>query len=443
VFTVPETKFARSDGVDIAYQVVGESGGTDIVYIPAFVSHLEVMWELAEFAAFLERLANFGRLITFDKRGTGLSDRLPGIPTLEERAQDVGVVMDAAGSDRAVIAGWGDGAALALMFAAAHPNRVSALVLGSLGVKVADLPGRPLLPDPNVVNAMTEAIESGWGRAIFANVMAPSRAGDERFLSWYRRWERLSATPNAAAALSRCMLDFDADPLLTAVQAPTLVLNRIDSMFDRDAVREVASRIPGATLVELPGVDATPYAGNIDEYLDEIQQFLTGSRGAPALDRDLATVLFTDIVESTEHAQRLGDRQWRYVLDDHHARVRRLLHGYHGTEVDTAGDGFFATFDGPALAIRCACAIREAVHEIGLEIRAGLHTGEVERHGSSVVGLAVHVGARVAGHAKPSQVLVTSTVKTLVLGSSLNFADRGVHVLKGVPGRWRLFSVEG
>lgn len=437
---MPETRFTRCDGVDIAYQVIG-GGQLDIVYIPAFVSHLEVMWELAEFAAFLQRLASIGRLITFDKRGTGLSDRLPGMPSLEERSRDVGAVMDAAGSGRAAIAGWGDGAAMALMFAAANPERVTALVLGSLGVKVAAGKAAPLIADPKVVQAMTDAIESGWGQATFAGVVAPSRIDDQRFLAWYRRWERLSATPNAAAALSRCMLDFDADPLLTAVQAPTLVLNRTGSLFDQDAVRAVAARIPGAKCVELPGIDATPYVGDAGAYLDEIQEFLTGTRGEPDLDRNLATVVFTDIVDSTRKADQLGDRRWRYLLDEHHAQVRRLINSFHGTEIDTAGDGFFATFDAPARAIRCACAIRDTIPQLGLQIRAGLHTGEVDRHGTGVTGLAVHVGARVAALARPGEVLATSTVKTLVLGSGISFADRGVHVLKGVPGRWRLFAV--
>lgn len=440
---IPETSFTECDGIDIAYQVIGDRGLLDIVYIPAFVSHLEVMWELPEFAAFLERLASFGRLITFDKRGTGLSDRIPGMATLEERAGDVGAVMDAAGSDRAAIAGWGDGAAVALMFAATHPERVSALVLGSLGVKVGAGEGAPLVPDPEVVRAMSDAVVSGWGRATFAAVVAPSRAEDKRFLAWYRRWERLSATPNAAAVLSRWMLEFDADPLLTAVQAPTLVLNRSDSLFDREAVRAVAERIPGAKHVELPGIDATPYVGDADAYLDEIQEFLTGKRGVCDLDRNLVTVLFTDIVGSTERAEQLGDRRWRYLLDEHHAHVRMLLDGFKGVEIDTAGDGFFATFDGPARAVRCAAAIRDSVREIGIEIRAGLHTGEVERAGTAVTGLAVHVGARVAALARPSEVLVTTTVQTLVLGSGISFTDRGLHSLKGVPGRWRLFAVAG
>jgi class 3 adenylate cyclase len=442
VSALPQTRFTRADGVDVAYQVLGESGRLDIVYIPAFVSHLEVMWELAEFAAFLERLASFGRLITFDKRGTGLSDRLQATPSLEERSRDVGAVMDAAGSDRAVIAGWGDGAAEALMFATTHPDRVTALVLGSLGVTIGSGPGAPLVADPKVVQAMTEAIETGWGQATFAAVVAPSRASDQRFLTWYRRWERMSATPNAAAALARCMLDFDADPMLTAVQAPTLVLNRADSLFDREAVRAVAERIPGAKLIELPGIDATPYVGNADAYLDEIQQFLTGTRGPPDPDRTLATVLFTDIVDSTKHAEQLGDHRWRYLIADHRAQVRRLLDTYQGTEVDTAGDGFFVTFDAPARAIRCARAIRDTTPELGLQIRAGLHTGEVERQASGVTGLAVHVGARVAALARASEILVTSTVKTLVLGSGITFTDRGVHSLKGVPGRWRLHAVD-
>lgn len=439
----PETRFTRSGTVDIAYQVIGEPGQLDIVYIPAFVSNLEVMWELAEFAAFLERLASFGRLLTFDKRGTGLSDRISGMATLAERAADVGAVMDAAGSDRAAIAGWGDGAAVALMFAATHPERVSALVLGSLGVKVDAGSDAPLVPDPAVVQALSDAVESGWGHATFAKVVAPSRADDERFMAWYRRWERLSATPNAAATLRRWMLEFDADPLLTAIHAPTLILNRSDCLFDPQAVRAVAERIPGARYVELPGVDATPFVGDADAYLDEIQEFLTGTRGSPDPDRNLTTVLFTDIVGSTARAEQLGDRRWRYLLDEHHAHVRRLLEGFHGVEIDTAGDGFFATFDGPARAVHCACAIRDSVREIGLEIRAGLHTGEAERRGNSVTGLAVHVGARVAAHAQASEVLVTSTVKTLVLGSGICFADRGLHVLKGVPGRWRLFAVTG
>jgi class 3 adenylate cyclase len=266
---------------------------------------------------------------------------------------------------------------------------------------------------------------------------------DGRFLSWYRRWERLSATPSAAAATIRWAMQFDLGSLLPAIQARTLIVHRSGSaLYDLASVQAAADMIPDAVYVELPGADALPYLGDSDAFLDVVQEFLTGAHGTPDLDRSLATVLFTDIVGSTHQAGQLGDRRWRYLLDEHHARVRRLLDRFRGIEVDTAGDGFFATFDGPARAIRCACAMRDAVRELGIEIRAGLHTGEVERKGAAVTGLAVHVGARVAALAQASEVLVTSTVQMLVLGSGIGFADRGLHELKGVADQWRLFAVE-
>ncbi len=387
----PETRFTRVGDVDIAYQVVGPETPLDLVFVPGWVSHLEVMWELPEFAHFLDRLAAMGRLILFDKRGTGLSDRVAGVPTLEQRADDIGAVMDAAGSARAAIIAWGEGAAIAAMFAAVHPDRVAALVLGTLPVKVPDGP-QLVLPDPAVLQALSAAVETGWGQASLVPVLAPSRTDDARFLSW----------PG----------------------------------------RAVTKLIPDARCAELPGGDELPYVGDADALLDVIQEFLTGAQGTPDSDRSLATVLFTDIVGSTQQADQLGDRRWGYVLDEHHARIRRLLDRFHGSEVDTAGDGFFVTFDGPARAVRCACAARDAVREIGIEIRAGLHTGEVERRAEAVTGLAVHVGARVAALAQASEVLVTSTVQMLVLGSGIGFADRGVHTLKGVPDRWQLFAVE-
>ena len=439
---MPETRFTRVDDLDIAYQVVGPAAELDLVFVPGWVSHLEVMWELPEFAHFLERLAAMGRLIMFDKRGTGLSDRVAGVPTLEQRADDILAVMDAAGSARAAIAAWAEGAAIAAMFAATHPGRVAALVLGSTRFTRTDGPAS-VRPDPMVMQAMSDAVERGWGQASLVPMLAPSMAEDPRFLSWYRRWERLSSTPSAAAATLRWMTEFDLGPVLPAIQARTLIVHRTGSaVFDPEAVRAMVKLIPEARSAELPGIDALPYVGDTDTVMDVIDEFLTGVQARHDFDRSLATILFTDIVGSTQKADELGDRRWRYLLDEHHARIRRLLDRFRGVEVDTAGDGFFVTFDGPARAIRCACAIRDAVREIGIEIRAGLHTGEVEHRGKAATGLAVHVGARVAGLAQASEVLVTSTVQMLVLGSGIGFADRGRHRLKGVPEQWQLFAVE-
>jgi class 3 adenylate cyclase len=440
VAEIPQTHFVRSGDADLAYQVFG--AGEDMVAIPGLPSHLEVMWELPEFAAFLDRLASFRRVITFDRRGTGMSDRVPGVPTLEQQVDDIIAVMDAAGSARASVAGWADGAFMAAMFAATCPERVSALVLGGLWLKALAGPPATLAPDPDVAQRLWEKIESGWRHGALAEVLAPSYAKDERFRSWWRRWEVYSATPAAAAGLLRWAATFDPAPILPAIRAPTLVLERSATYQDHDSRRLAAAQIPDGRYVQLPGADTLPYLGDADALLDEIEEFLTGARGTAGAGRSLATVMFTDIVGSTDRASRLGDRRWRYLLEDHHAHVRRLLGRFRGVEVDTAGDGFFATFDGPARAIHCACAIRDTVAELGLQIRAGLHTGEVERNGPAVTGLAVHVGARVAALAAASEVLVTSTVQMLVLGSGIAFTDRGNHTLKGVPDRWHLFAVE-
>lgn len=437
-----ETQFTRSGDVDIAYQIIGE-GERDLLFIPGWVSNLEVMWELAEFGGFLERLARLGRLIIFDKRGTGLSDRIGGVATLEERASDVAAVLDAAGSERAALLAWGDGAAIAAMFAATNPRRVSALVLGSLAVKRAGVESETLEVDPATMQALFDAVEKGWGDAILVPLLAPSLADDARFVAWYRRWERSSATPNAAAATLRWAAEMDLGPILPAVQAPTLMLHRRDAaLVDIEAVHAAADRMPDARCVELPGSDTLPYVGDSDAVLGEIEEFLTGRHRTPDANRTLATVLFTDIVGSTAKAEEVGDLRWRYLLDDHRARVRRLLERLGGVEVDTAGDGFFATFDGPARAIQCACAAGDAVREIGLEIRAGLHAGEVERLGTEVTGVAVHIGARVAALAGAGEVLVTNTVQMLVLGSGIRFVERGTHALKGVAEPWKLFAVE-
>jgi class 3 adenylate cyclase len=438
---IPETLYVRSGDADIAYQVFGS--GDDLLAIHGLPGHLEVMWELPEYAAFLDRLGTFGRVIMFDKRGTGMSDRVPGVPAVEQHMEDIIAVMDAAGSSRAAFVAWADGAFMAAMLAAAHPERVCALVLGGLWMK-ATLSGRQpgLATDPGAVKALSDRFEAGWRQGLVAPVLAPSYADDEHFRSWWRRLERYSAAPSGAAALLRWAVSVDPAPILPSIQARTLVLERAVAYHDQASIRLAAAQIPGARYVELPDMNALPYLGDADATLDEIGEFLTGTEHPADFDRSLATVLFTDIVGSTEKAGDLGDRRWRYLLDDHHARVRRALARFNGIEVDTAGDGFFATFDGPARAIRCACVIRDSLRDIGIQIRAGLHTGEVERRGRGATGLAVHVGARVAALAQASEVLVTSTVKILVLGSGIGFADRGLHRLKGVPDEWQLFAVE-
>jgi pimeloyl-ACP methyl ester carboxylesterase len=438
----PETRFVHSGDADIAYQVIGEPGGLDLLFLPGWVSQLEVIWELAEYASFLNRLASLGRLILIDKRGSGLSDRGFASPTLEERAADVGAVLDAVGSDHAAIAAWGDGAAIASMFAAIRPERVDALVLGTLSIVLGSTAAGNIVIDPATLQALTDEVEQSWGEGRLAPILAPTLAGDERFLSWFRRWQRVSATPSAAAATLRWAAEFDLGPILPAIQAPTLIIHRDHAPFvDLAAVRQAAQKIPAARCVELPGTDDLPYAGDANAVVDEIAAFLTGERAPADPDRFLTTMLFTDIVGSTVKAEELGDRRWRYLLEEHHFMVRRLLDRFRGAEIATAGDGFFATFDGAARAVRCACAIRDAVRDIGLEIRSGLHTGEVERHGDTLAGVSVHIGARVSALAKANEILVTSTIQMLLLGSGIALEDRGDHSLKGVGEKWRLFAV--
>jgi len=433
-----ETQFARSGDVDIAYQVFGE-GERDIVMTMGWVTHLEVMWELPELAYFLERLGSMGRVIIFDKRGTGLSDRVPGMVTLEQRAEDVRAVMDAARSERAAYVGWADGGAIGAMFAATNPERISALVMSAMTFVTTST---GLGVDPATMQLMQDTVEQGWGSGGELDFVAPLHAEDLRLRTWWRRWERQSATPNAAATLLRWGAEIDLRPVFQALQAPALFLERAGAvLIDPGSVRAAAELVPHGRYVEVPGDDILPFLGDPDPMLGEIAEFLTGARGDVDPDRTLSTVLFTDIVGSTTTADRVGDREWRNILDSHHTAVRASLRRFGGVEIDTAGDGFLATFAGPARAVRCACDIRDTVRDLGLEIRAGLHTGEVERRQGSVAGLAVHVGARVAALAAASEVLVTSVVRALVLGSGLSFVDRGVHSLKGVPDTWQLFAV--
>ena len=439
---IPETKYARSGDLHIAYQVLGD-GPFDVVESPGWISHMEYQWEQPLLAHFLRRPASYARLVLFDKRGTGLSDRTSGVPTLEECMDDIRAVMDAEGSERAALIGHYDSGAHSAMFAATYPERTSALIIVGGYAKGARDETYPFGPDPAVTDFVTAEIGDEWGKGTIVPVIAPSMAGDKAFTEWWARFERLSASPGAAASLFQMTSEMDIRDILANIQAPTLIIHRADHPnIPVEGAQYLADNIPDARLVVLPGGDALPYTpSGGDDVMDEIQKFLTGVREGPPSDRVLATVLFTDIVDSTKRASELGDRAWRELLDRHDATVRRQLDRYRGTEVKAVGDGFLATFDGPARAIQCALAVRENLEPLGLDVRAGLHTGEVERRGDDVGGIAVHIGARVAGLAEPGEVLVSSTVKDLVVGSGIGFDARGIHTLKGVPDEWRLFAV--
>ncbi len=444
----PETRYARSGDVSVAYQIVGD-GPFDLVYVPGFVSHVELRWTVPSFAHSLEGLAAFSRLILFDKRGTGMSDRVAGAPTLEARMDDLRAVMDAAGSRRAAIFGVAEGAPMSLLFAATYPDRVAALVLRSVFPRTmwaADYPwGRSEDEYRRVVEGQlrlygTHAEAEAWVRGL-----AEWEEADVPAIAAYLRW---SATPGALAALAAMNREIDVRHVLSAIRVPTLVLRGLeDTVVPAEAARWTTDQIPGARLVEVREAGHLHFGRETDAMNTETQLFLgdlweSGRWDEVEADRVLATVLFTDIVGSSEHLAALGDRAWAELLERHHALVRRELARFRGSEVDTAGDGFFASFDGPARAIRCASAIVEAMDEVGLEVRAGLHTGECEIVDGKVAGIAVHTGARVASHAEPGEVLVSSTVKDLVAGSGIKFEDRGSYELKGVPGDWRLYAVD-
>jgi pimeloyl-ACP methyl ester carboxylesterase len=439
-----ETRYARSGDVSIAYQVIGD-GPFDLVYVPGWVSNIELMWDEPGYASFLERLASFSRLIIFDKRGTGLSDPVPldQLPTLEQRMDDVRAVMDAAGSDRAALLGHSEGGNMCVLFSATYPERTSALVLVGCYAKRIRSEDYPWAPAADDRAREIEETESRWGSPDMLRALAPSKANDEAFERWVGRYLRQSASPKAAAALLRMNTQIDVREVLPTIHVPTILIYRTDDAdVNVDEGRYIAERIPGARFVELPGGDHTIWTGDASAILDEIEEFLTGVRRGPEPDRVLATVLFTDVVGSTELATRLGDHAWRDLLARHHAAIRRELERWRGREVDTSGDGFLATFDGPARAIRCAIAAVESVHGLGMQIRAGVHTGELEVSGGDLRGIAVHIGSRVSGLAGPDEVLVSRTVADLVAGSGIVLADRGAYELKGVPGVWQVFAVE-
>jgi pimeloyl-ACP methyl ester carboxylesterase len=438
--TIPEIRYAKSGDVHVAYQVVGD-GPRDLVLVPGWVSHLEYEWEEPCFSRFLRRLASFSRLILLDRRGTGLSDRVSALPSLEQRMDDLRAVMDAAESPRAAIFGVSEGGPVAMMFAATYPERVSALVLCATFARLTQAPDYPIGVPPAVFNAFIERMRESWGRGATVDGFAPTLAGDPQFRETWARMERSAVSPAGFHALMRIANETDARGILSAIRVPTLVAHRSGDLIVRvNQARYLAERIAGAKYVEIPGSDHFPWVGD-DAMIDEAEEFLTGARHAVETDRVLATILFSDIVASTEHAARIGDRRWREVLEGYLSLVRRQLVQFRGREVDTTGDGVLASFDGPARAIRCASAIRAGVRSLGIEVRAGLHTGECGIIGDKVGGIAVHIGARVAAAARPGEVLVSATVKDLVAGSGIDFEPRGVHALKGVPGEWSLYAV--
>jgi pimeloyl-ACP methyl ester carboxylesterase len=438
----PETRYAKSGDVSIAYQVVGE-GPRDLVLVPGWISNVEVLWEEPSAVRFIESLGRFSRVILFDKRGTGLSDRVPDIPGLETRMDDVRAVMDAAGSERAALFGYSEGGPMCMLFAATYPDRATALIThGSYARRIRsdDHPWMPLLVD---WNRFIETTIKDWGGPVGLAERAPSRMHDEAFVRWWARFTRMSASPASSAQVLRMNAQIDVRSILPSVRVPTLLLHPTgDQVVNVASSRYMAAHIPGAKLVELPGIDHLPFADNAEHVLREIRSFLGELPTEAEADRVLATVVFTDIVGSTEQAVALGDRRWRELLGGFHQAVRREVERYRGREIDSAGDGVLAAFDGPARAVRAACAVGEAVRPLGVKVRTGVHTGECEVLGNKLAGIAVHIGARVASVAEPDEVLVSSTVRDLVAGSGLSFADRGQHSLKGVPGDWHLFAVD-
>jgi pimeloyl-ACP methyl ester carboxylesterase len=436
-----ETRYAKSGDVYIAYRVFG-SGPRDIILVPGMISHVEQYWDLPANQYMLKRLTSFARVIVFDKRGQGLSDRV-GEQTLEERTGDVRAVLDAVGSERAAVCGWSEGGAMSLTFAATYPQRTAALVLFGSFASMRDAPWNLA---PERFQLLLEGLEQSWGKGIIVRLNAPSRVKDAGFMKWWARLERAAATPSAIVALVRANYSIDARHVLSSISAPTLIFHRErDSLVPVQTGRYLAAHIPGARYVELPGEDHLIQALDpdlLDSLFDEIEEFLTGTKQRPEPDRVLATLLMNDIVGSTERVAEIGDKRWKELLTRYYELVRKELDAFHGVEVNTTGDGILATFDGPARAIRCACSIRDAVRALGIQIRTGVHTGECERMGDDVGGIAVHIAARVSAQAAADEVLVSSTVKDLVAGSRLTFSDRGLHQLKGIPGEWRLFAVD-
>jgi class 3 adenylate cyclase len=443
VAVIPETRFASADDLHISYQVVGE-GPIDVVFVPDWFNHVEAQWDEPASARFLGRLASFSRLVLFDKRGTGLSDPVPlsDLPTVEAWMDDLRIVLEAVGSESAALVCATGGAILGLPFAATYPERVAALIIIDGAARYARADDYPPGAPPELIRWVKDWVDEVWGTGRAVELLLPSRATDRAFCEWRSRYERLAASPGTVTRMFEFLTTIDLRQVLPAITAPTLVVHRAgDRLAPPGHGRYLAEHIGGAHYVEFPGSDNLWLGEDSDTLLEEIQEFLTGVRAPSEPDRVLTTILFTDIVRSTPTLAQVGDHRWRELLDRHDAVIRRQLVRARGREINTTGDGFVASFDGPARAIRCAVAISEAMRPLGLEVRAGLHSGECEVRGSDLGGLAVHIAARVATAAQPGEVLVSSTVKDLVAGSGIGFSDRGVHPLKGVPDEWRLYAI--
>ena len=439
-----ETRYAKSGELSIAYQVHGE-GPVDLLLAPGYLTHLEQNQWWPGYEHFLERLRSFSRLILFDRRGTGLSDRILALGSFEELLDDIRAVLDATSSEKVALVGQAEGGPMCALFAATFPERTSALVLNASYARRMWAPDYPWGLDDASRKRILEGYEARWGSERFAlRALARSMEGDAEFRRWYTQACRFAGTPGSARAWFEAQMQIDIREVLPAIRVPTLIVHRIDDpVVPIQASRHLAENISGSKLVELPGEDHFPFVGDADGLVDEVEEFLTGSRPTREPDRVLATVLFTDIVGSTEHAAELGDRRWTELLAEHHRIVRAELDRHRGKIVRIEGDGALSTFDGPARAVNCATAILRALTSLGVEIRAGLHTGEIELAATGAEGIAVHIGARVASLAAPGEVLTSSTVKDLVVGSGIAFVDRGTHALKGVPGEWQLYAVDG
>ena len=432
------TRYARNGDIHVAYQVFGNSG-VNLVFVPGFISHIENSWDEPEFAGWLRRLGSFSRVIMFDKQGTGLSDRGGELPGMDERMDDVRAVMDAEGIERAAIFGISEGGSLATLFAATHPDRSQALILYGAFARF-----KSWFPTQEALKSLIKYIDSDWGSGQSLPMVAPSKENDLAFQQWWGKFERLGASPGAVKTLMRMNSQIDTTDILQSVNVPTLIIHRKDDVaVDVEGGRFIAEQVPDAKYVELSGNDHLPWVGeNSNQILDEMAKFLTGEWRPVEADRILVTVLFTDIVDSTRHAAELGDQRWRELLDRHNKMMRDNIARFRGRAIKSTGDGFLATFDGPARAIHCASASREGARDIGIEIRAGLHTGEIELIGDDIGGIAVHIASRVMSKAGDNKIWVSRTVKDLVVGSGFEFTDQGIYNLKGLPGEWHLFTVE-